>query len=102
MKCTYLKELEIRLPSEWRECVKIIGNTCIDLEKLTIFPSRSIVGPSLDDSFQELHEIEFLASSSLYKSTLTHITLNGYNIYGSKAEYLTISQNSGILNINNK
>ncbi|KXN65704.1 hypothetical protein CONCODRAFT_12633 [Conidiobolus coronatus NRRL 28638] len=109
MKCSQLKELEIKLPQEWKECIKIIGLACANLEHLTIWPSGNIGGLSLDETFQELHEIEFLSSNPLYKSTLTHLTLYEYNIYDSKAEYFNnfpklkcleyMSQNRGRLSI---
>ncbi|KXN66860.1 hypothetical protein CONCODRAFT_11208 [Conidiobolus coronatus NRRL 28638] len=87
MNCRRLKVLDIQLPREWKECIKVIGSTCIELEKLAIWPSNKIYGQERNTFYQELYEIEFLSSNSLYKSTLKHPILNQFNFYDSKAEY---------------
>jgi hypothetical protein len=86
-KCYHLKELEIKLPYEWKGCMKTIGSTCYNLEHLMIRPSGKLRGEELDTFRRELYEIEFLTSNSLYKFTLKQITLNQFDIYESKAEY---------------
>ncbi|KXN64928.1 RNI-like protein [Conidiobolus coronatus NRRL 28638] len=85
-KCAQVKELDIELPREWKECMKVIGRTCTDLERLVIYPSY-YYGQDIITFYQEFYETELLACNSLYKSTLKHLTLKNFNIYESKIEY---------------
>ncbi|KXN65705.1 hypothetical protein CONCODRAFT_12634 [Conidiobolus coronatus NRRL 28638] len=75
------------LPRKWKECVKVIGGVCSELDRLTIWPSCASSARERDNFYRELYETEFLTSNSLYKSTITHLTFNRFNIYESKADY---------------
>jgi hypothetical protein len=87
LKCSHLKELDIMLPRKWKECVKIIGSVCSELESLKIWPSCASNPREAYIFHQELYKTEFLTSNSLYKSTITNLTLYRFNIYESRAEY---------------
>ncbi|KXN64927.1 RNI-like protein, partial [Conidiobolus coronatus NRRL 28638] len=80
---SHLKELNIKLPIEWKDCIQYIARKCTKLEYLTILPPKTAYGQEMDRLNQELHQNIFLNSNSVYKSTLKHLTLNGLNIYES-------------------
>jgi hypothetical protein len=85
--CPYISELDIKLPAEWKEAIKSIYENCANLEKLNLFPPYGIYGQELNTFFREFYESEFFTSNPKCKSTLTHLTLNYFNIHVSNAEH---------------
>jgi hypothetical protein len=67
--------------------IKLIYENCTNLEKLNLFPPYGIYGQEIDTFFQEFYESEFFTSNSKCKSTLTHLTLDHFNIHFSNAEH---------------
>jgi hypothetical protein len=82
-----LNELNIILPYEWKEVIKSVYEKCANLEKLYICRSFQTRGQERGAIFQEFYETEFFTRNPKCISTLTHLTLNGFKVSGSKAEY---------------
>jgi hypothetical protein len=82
-----LIELDIKMPRDWKEWMKVISERCTNLLKLNIGPANQMKYAEICAFVQEIHESKFLTGNSIYKSTLTHLTLNKFDYYDSKAEY---------------
>jgi hypothetical protein len=87
LKCTHLNELNITLPSKWKEAIVSIYERCTNLQRLEIRSPRRIHEQERSIFLQEFYETEFFTSSPKCKSTLTHLTLKGFNAPNSKSEH---------------
>jgi hypothetical protein len=93
LKCQHLNELTITLPTKWKEVIKSIYERCCNLKRLDIFPPNGIREHMFDIFFLEFYQMEFFTSKAKCKSTLSHLTLNHFNIHFSKAEYFKNFEN---------
>jgi hypothetical protein len=93
MKCARAKELDIELPIDWKDCIKVIGNVCTDLESLVVRLSYNTNGHERNTFYQEFYESQLLDSNTVYRSTLRNLTLYNLNFYDSKAEYFNNFEN---------
>ncbi|KXN65702.1 hypothetical protein CONCODRAFT_138573 [Conidiobolus coronatus NRRL 28638] len=87
LNCPQLNDLNIRLPVDWKEAIKSVGSKCMDLKHLSIRPINPMQLRDSNGLFLELYQNEFLSSNSIYISTLTSLTLIGFNFSDSRAEY---------------
>ncbi|KXN65806.1 hypothetical protein CONCODRAFT_12511 [Conidiobolus coronatus NRRL 28638] len=74
-----LIELEIQLPEEWEGWANSIGKRLKNLEKLSIYPDDSLEEEGIETFHVDFCYKELIESSSIYKSTLTTLTLNTCN-----------------------
>jgi hypothetical protein len=86
LNCSQLNELGIALPWVCKEVLKAIYEKCTNLERLEIWPLGFISCP-------EFYGIEFFTCNPKCKSTLTHLTLNGFKAANSKSEYFKNFEN---------
>jgi hypothetical protein len=87
MNSPHIKVLNIALPCEWKEAIKSICENCANLMKLSIHPSFEMLGQERDIFYQDFYKTEFFTIKVKFKSTLTHLTLNGFNALDSKSEH---------------
>jgi hypothetical protein len=85
--CPRIIEFDITLPYEWRKAMKSMHENCTNLQKLEIRSPRRIYEQERRIFLQEFYETEFFTSSPKCKSTLTHLTLKGFDDPNSKSEH---------------
>jgi hypothetical protein len=87
LNCPHLKELIVNLPSDWKEAIQSIYQNCSTLQILDITSPNRLYANAKDIISQELYEAELFSTTSKFKSTLTHLTLNGFKATDSKSDY---------------
>lgn len=73
--------------------MKIVGERCNNLERLTISPSNQMHTYDNENLIQDIYESEFLRSETKNKATFTHLTLNQFKYSYSKSEYFNNFKN---------
>jgi hypothetical protein len=85
--CPYLNEITITLPYEWRVAMKSIYENYDNLERLEIRSPHRIHEQDKGIFLQEFYNSEFFTNIPKCKSTLTHLTLKGFNTLNSKSAH---------------